>query len=49
MGVSAPVDGPRVAHASLAFCCSYMDGGRIAFSGTPEQMRGYLRQLGAVV
>jgi hypothetical protein len=29
--------------------CSYMDGGRIVFSGTPEEMRRYMKRLGAVV
>ena len=28
---------------------SYMDGGRIAFSGSPDEMRAYLRRLGAVM
>lgn len=31
------------------FACSYMDGGRIAFSGSPDEMRAYMRRLGALV
>lgn len=29
--------------------CSYMEGGRIAFSGSPDEMRAYMRRLGALV
>jgi hypothetical protein len=33
----------------LPCLCSYMDGGRIVFSGSPEEMRRYMKRLGAVV
>ena len=37
------------ADPAAATPCSYMDGGRIVFSGHPDEMRSYMRQLGALV
>ena len=39
----------RPTATATAAACSYMEGGRIAFSGTPEEMRRYMRRLGALI
>jgi hypothetical protein len=39
----------RLEELDYADCVSYMDGGRIVFSGTPHQMKAYMRQLGAQI
>ncbi|PSC74300.1 ABC transporter I family member chloroplastic [Micractinium conductrix] len=50
---AAPVTALWVTHRleelEYADSVSYMEGGRIAFSGSPAEMRQYMRRLGAVV
>lgn len=39
----------RWASCHTTNACSYMEGGRIVFSGSPDEMRAYMRRLGALV
>ncbi|KAI3424112.1 hypothetical protein D9Q98_009473 [Chlorella vulgaris] len=46
-GVTALWVTHRLEELQYADSVSYMDGGRIVFSGSPEKMRRYMRRLGA--
>lgn len=48
-GVTALWVTHRLEELEYADYVSYMDGGRIVFSGTPAEMRSFLRSLGAVL
>ncbi|KAL4419561.1 hypothetical protein ABPG77_003587 [Micractinium sp. CCAP 211/92] len=48
-GVTALWVTHRLEELDYADSVSYMDGGRIAFSGSPDEMRAYMRRLGALV
>ncbi|KAL4459111.1 hypothetical protein ABPG75_013976 [Micractinium tetrahymenae] len=48
-GVTALWVTHRLEELEYADSVSYMDGGRIAFSGSPAEMKAYMRRLGAPV
>ncbi|PRW61516.1 ABC transporter I family member chloroplastic [Chlorella sorokiniana] len=48
-GVTALWVTHRLEELEYADSVSYMEGGRIAFSGSPDEMRAYMRRLGALV